>query len=140
MKVSLRNPSRVTSGITTHNTSDNKVYLDRSIYQRLGSLLKNKTILDDYNNGRLPKEFVKFLDIMNEINEGTAETEVIALDELLGSFGENIDYSYSKDFMNIANWLGEFDEYFGYRNVSSGSSNVVYGDKNVTYTQGYTDG
>ena len=140
-KINLTNSSHITrrlGEVAEHD--EGKVMLSRHIYQTLGSLLKNKSILDDYNNGKLSHEYVRFLDKMDEINLGTADADALATDEVLGDLGEILDYSYSKDWIDVPNWLGEFDEYFGYRNIVSGSSNIVYGDKNITYTQGYTNG
>ena len=139
-KLNLTNPSHVTRRLGELATNGNgKVMLSRYIYQTLGSLLKNKTILDDYENGRLSHEYTRFLDKLNEINLGTADVHALVTDEALGDLGEVLDYSYSKDWINVPNWLGDFDEYFGYKNVVSGSSNVAYGDKNITYTQGYSN-
>ena len=140
-KVSLTGSSQVTARLGRIASNDaGKVMLSRYIYQTLGSLMGNKTILEDYENNKLPAEYMHFLDKMNEINLGTADADTLATDEVLGDFGEILDYSASKDWINVVNWLGDFDVYFGYRNVTSDGVNVVSGDDNIIYTQGYSNG
>jgi len=112
--VKLTNPSKITKKDTTLD-SDSNVVLARSIYQNLGSLIKNTTILDDYNNDRLPQEYKRFLDEMNDlfiklnypelgkdivVKEGIAET-----DEYLGDLGVIQEYFYSKDAVDIPAWV-----------------------------------
>ncbi len=140
-KINLTNSSHVTRRLGEIAASeDGKVMLSRYIYQTLGSLLKNKTILDDYNNGKLAPEYVRFLDKMDAINLGTADADALATDEVLGDLGEILDYSYSKDWITVPAWLGEYYDYYGYRNIISGSKNISYGSKNIIYIQGYTNG
>ena len=140
-KISLTNSSRVTTRLGhVAEHEEGKVMLSRYIYQTLGSLMKNKTILDDYNNDRLSPEYVKFLEKMDAVNLGIADTDALATDEVLGDLGEILDYSYSKDWIDVPAWLGDFDEYFGYRNITSDGVNLVSGDQNITYTQGYSNG
>ena len=130
--VKLTNPSKITKKDTTLD-SDSNVVLARSIYQNLGSLIKNTTILDDYNNGRLPQEYKRFLDEMNDlfiklnypelgkdivVKEGIAET-----DEYLGDLGIIQEYFYSKDTVNIPAWLA-IDSQTEYRILVDESDNT----------------
>jgi len=114
VKVVLGNPAQITRRSPQLRGVDS-ISMSRSIYQKLGSLVKNKTLVDDYNNGNLPSEYIRIVDELNnlflkknypgihgglEIEEGIEE-----LDEYLGSLGNTQVYSYSKDFVNIAPWI-----------------------------------
>ena len=141
MKVILRNPSRATTRTSQITEGDaGSVFLNRSIYQTLGSLLKNKTILADYEAGSLSREFTAFLDKMELINLGTADADTIATDEALGDLGQVEEYHYSKDIIDVPDWLGTYEPYLGYREVVSESVPVTYGEEEVIYTQGYNNG
>ena len=124
IKVTLRNPSQITSKVVSSATG--KLILNRSIYQRLGSLTNNKTILDDYNNGRLPEEFVRFLDRMDTISDDTiiSDPEILLLDEYLGSLGVTVEYFYSKDTVDIPQWIADFGTQTEYRILVDESDNT----------------
>jgi len=119
-KVTLKNPSKTTGkdpGLKNEASIDKpEVYMSRMTYQLLGSLFKNKTIFKDYNDGKLTKEYVRILDDLNDLHnsiyypdlvvkEPTNETR--ALDEYLGSLGIDEEYPYSKDRVNIEQWLDD---------------------------------
>jgi hypothetical protein len=102
--VKLKNPSQVTTDLAS-TPSGNTLSLNRSVYQRLSSLIKNKTLLEDYNSGNLPVEFKDFLDQIETVNTGTATSTTLVLNEYLGSLGVDSVYPYSKDVNDIADWL-----------------------------------
>ena len=124
IKVTLRNPSQITSKIVPSATD--KLILNRSIYQRLRSLINNQTILDDYNNGRLPGEFVRLLDRMDTISDDTiiSDPEILLLDEYLGSLGVTVEYFYSKDTVDIPQWIADFGTQTEYRILVDESDNT----------------
>ncbi len=119
-KVTLGNPSKTTrrrpesdpvDGSGTGGTLD----MSRLTYQSLGSLVQNKKLLELYNDNRLPLEYRRVLDELNDLylknNYGSlgahiiVEDGIIALDEYLGTLGIGIDYPYSKDAANIDAWI-----------------------------------
>lgn len=116
IKVVLTNSSRVTKR-TPELESDNNldVRISRSTYQKLGSLIKNQNILEQYNNGELVGEYKRLLDDLNDLhlvkNYPDLAVDVVLsegieeLDEYLGSLGIDIEYSYDKDTVNIGSWL-----------------------------------
>jgi len=122
IRVRLTNKSQVTkkqSEQSSQPSTDNTLIMSRALYQRLGSLVANKTILDDYNNGKLPKEYVEFLDACEDINfnqsfpdaaQRTVEPNWSLLDEYLGDLGTISEYAYSKDLVNIPEWLSSTEQ------------------------------
>lgn len=116
IKVVLTNSSRVTKR-TPELESDNNldVRISRSTYQKLGSLIKNQNILEQYNNGELVGEYKRLLDDLNDLhlvkNYPDLAVDVVLsegieeLDEYLGSLGIDIEYSYDKDTVDIGSWL-----------------------------------
>ncbi len=93
---------------------DKEVLFSRTIYQMIGSLVKNKRIIDDYDNGRLSQEYVDFLDLMDDIMFNKAFPKLpqrdvdiahTLADEYLGDLGLVQEYHYSKDTVNIPDWL-----------------------------------
>ena len=115
IKVVLSNASRITRRTPAANTSVEGIEMSRETYQKLGSLVKNKTILADYDAGRLTGEYKRLLDELNDLylvknypqlSSGIVLSDhIVELDEYLGSLGIGIDYPYSKDSVNIPNWL-----------------------------------
>lgn len=110
VKITLGNPSRVTKEQVVLN--DSKLKFPRILYQRLGSLVKNRTLLDDYNNGRLPLEYVELLEQLNVYHaekyynsENNTPEYIKELDVYLGSLGITEEYHYSKDTNNGELWL-----------------------------------
>ena len=114
IRVTLGNPSQITARVP-RDVPDTKLNITRATYQKLGSLVKNKTLVDDYDNGILPEEYVRVLDELNNlflkktydilhgnlvIADGIEE-----LDEYLGTLGIDDNYRYSKDFINIPSWI-----------------------------------
>jgi len=114
IKVTLRNPSRVTIRSPKEDVVDEAKF-DRTFYQYLGSLVKNKTLLDDYNDNKLPLEYRRFLDEMNTLymkfnypeltQDLVVKPGIVELDQYLGELGLTEEYPYSKDTINIPNWL-----------------------------------
>lgn len=105
IRVRLTNKSQPTKD-ENKISSAGDLLLSRAIYQRLGSLELCKRIKSDYENDLLPKEFKKFLDDIDTLsNGGTATQDVIITDEFLGDLGSLVNYSYSKDVVNIAPWI-----------------------------------
>ena len=109
--VRLANASRRTR-VTPRTNTDNSLEMSRLIYQKLSSLTLNRTILRDYNEGKLPKEYVDFLDQCNEIlyNQTWGPTydiddATLALDEYLAELGVTAEYQYVKDTKSIPAWL-----------------------------------
>ena len=117
VKIILSNASQVTSREPTLD-EDNNVKFSRMFYQHLGSLVKNKTLLDDYNSGKLAPEYVRFLNDMNDLflkrnypllaTDIVLEEAVTATDEYLGDLGITQDYHYSKDAVNIPAWIDSY--------------------------------
>ena len=140
IKVKLTNPSNVTKKDVTLD-ADNSIVMSRSIYQNLGSLIKNKTILDDYNNGRLPTEYVRFLDDMNDLFlklnypdlavDLVVEEEIPAVDEYLGDLGISETYYYSKDTVDIPPWV---------ITGAQGEYRILFDESDTTYLVDPSDG
>lgn len=103
--VSLTNSSHP-SGELGKDTAT-KLLIDRFIYQRLGSLEQNKTILDDYNAGRLPKEFQQFLE---DLEDRLNDPDINAIDEYLGDLGITEEWQYSKDVVDIPAWTNAYEQ------------------------------
>lgn len=102
--ISLTNSSHPTGELGKDTAT--KLLIDRFIYQRLGSLEQNKTILEDYNAGRLPKEFQQFLyDLENRL----IDPDISAVDIYLGQLGITEEWQYSKDVVNIPPWTNAFE-------------------------------
>jgi len=121
-RVRLGNPSKTTRKNVTLKEQpsvpeETSIKMSRIIYQNLGSLAKNKTILEDYENGRLSDEMVDLLNEMNliylhkfyDLSESTpipeASNEVKELDRYLGTLGLTDDYRYSKDKFAMNDFL-----------------------------------
>lgn len=121
--IRLTNNSQIVN--TVGKVSSGVLLLDRSIYQRLGSLIACKTILHDYNNNLLPKSFKNFLDELNTIGTSEATDDTIALDNYLGKLGVSETYPYSSDVKNIPQWLTTSSK--------SNARNIVYNDYNIVY-------
>lgn len=103
--VSLTNSSHPTGELGKDTAT--KLLIDRFIYQRLGSLEQNKTILEDYNAGRLPKEFQQFLyDLENRL----IDPDISAIDEYLGQLGITEEWQYSKDVVSIPAWTTPYTQ------------------------------
>ena len=114
----LSNPSHNTD-ITPKSLSadDNEnIKLDRVIYQYLGSLIKNKNLMNLYDANKIPLEYRKFLDEMNDLfmakeysefgyDINDVKKEIIMLDQWLGALGQTEEYSYSKDWINVKDWI-----------------------------------
>jgi hypothetical protein len=98
VKVRLFSQGQITSR-EDRVTDNGDLLVSRAIYQRLGSLVNAKTILEDYNNGDLPKEFVAFMERME------ANVDVTEVDTYLGSLGFGEEYFYSKDIVDIPLWI-----------------------------------
>ena len=141
MGVKLVNASRGITGTGVKKT-DNGLTMPRSIYQKLGSLVKNKTLINDYAQGDLNKEYIEFLDKMSSIEDG--EEEMIEVDKYLGSLGLDEEYPYSKDYRGIPAWIEVLGQ-APYRNVAivenkATINNIVYNDgttiQNVVHNTG----
>ena len=111
VKVTLTNKSQIVT--PTSSGSGNKLHMARSIYQQLGSLVKNKAIVESYNNGILPAEYKELLDKFNEIDQLRRSGSVLPddllpyalTDEYLGDLGVIQEYPYLKDVIELKNWL-----------------------------------
>jgi len=132
MAVILRGPGRLPNELLTTDT----LYMSRYIYQHLGSLVKNKSIVAAYNAGSISLEFRNFLDNMQKLSDGETDVETKALDEYLGALGDGKEYSYAKDYRGIPEWI-DITGQDSYRNVAT-FTGFVNGqqviDKNVVYT------
>ncbi len=114
VKITLSNASQITLREPTLN-EDNNIKFSRIFYQYLGSLVKNKTLLDDYDNNKLPLEYRRFLDEMNVLymkfnypeltQDLVVKSGIIELDQYLGELGLTEKYPYSKDAIDIPSWL-----------------------------------
>ena len=145
IKVTLTNPSRVTKDLSSIR-SDSTLGISRHLYQLLGSLVGGRILSTAYNDGTLPKEYIKLLDDLNilhlvknypELSEGLIVPEGIAeLDEYLGSLGVSEDYSYSLDTVNIPAWLdvGSQSEYRVLMDTSDNTYLVDGSEILVAYT------
>ncbi len=103
VKITLTNSSRITR--PTLVKTDSKLLFLRQFYQRLSSLVANKTIAYDYANNKLPQAYKDFLDDLNKVSNGTASDEIIELDLYLGSLGITNEYPYLKDTVDIPPWF-----------------------------------
>ena len=135
VKVVLTNKSQQTHALTTPSTaSDNDVQMGRTVYQYLRSLVRNKGILDDYNNDRLPREFKNFLDSLDKKMQGEEVSDALNnLDEYLGSLGIESIYSFSKDMVNVEAWLDCMGQDNIRNVVTDESENVVVDVAGTTY-------
>ena len=98
--------------------------MERIFYQKLGSLVSNKKLDILYAENKLPLEYRRFLDEMNELylkkNYPILGADIVVkpgieeLDKYLGSLGLTEDYPYSKDTIDIPAWL-EIDTVPEYR-------------------------
>ena len=114
IKVTLSNASQVTRRTPTVQDADT-VEMSRATYQKLGSLLKNKTLLTQYENNELVGEYKRILDELNDLyikhnypelgKDIVVKAGIAELDEYLGSLGIGIDYPYAKDALDIPAWL-----------------------------------
>jgi len=113
VKITLTNPS-VPKDFLTSTKEDHTSRMSRSIYQHLGSLAKNKKILEDYQNNTIPLElrtlFDKFAELSDLVNtdanaRATFDQEILNLDEYLGSLGMGTEYIYDKDRVDIEAWV-----------------------------------
>ncbi len=114
--VKLSNTSRVTRRTATVE-SDGKLGMSRELYQKLGSLVQNKTISEDYMNGRLSPDYVRILDDLNNLllHQSYGGISIVdlpplapyieELDRYLGSLGLEATYHYAKDSNKIPVWL-----------------------------------
>ncbi len=114
IKVVLSNASQVTRR-TPDVQETSTVKVSRATYQKLGSLLKNKTLLTQYENGELVGEYKRVLDELNnlflKVNYPAIGADlviapgILELDEWLGDLGIVQDYPYDKDSVNISAWV-----------------------------------
>lgn len=105
VRITLTNKSQVTRR-TASVGSDSGIMLDRAVYQYLGSLNNCKTLIADYNAGKIPPEVIDFLDRMNLLASGDmSDSSVVAIDEYLSKLGISEHYPYSKDSVNIPLWV-----------------------------------
>jgi acetylornithine/succinyldiaminopimelate/putrescine aminotransferase len=125
--------------------------LSRNVYQQLGSLVKCKNLVGNYNRqdtvvedgkisyytDELSNEFRDFLDAMEALNNGSSNNlNDRAVDAYLGELGVTEEYQYALDF----NTLGEPIDVAGqdpYRNVvqtiNGLTYNVVHQGQNVVH-------
>ena len=93
-----------------------ELQMSRGVYQLLGSLVKNRKILSDYDSNQLDSAYVNFLDRMNVLFDyvhlspagiptPTPDTDIVEIDEYLGDLGVEQEYKYGKDRIDIASWL-----------------------------------
>lgn len=134
IKVKLGNSSSVT-GPNTSVSVDNRLKFPRIVYQRLGSLANNKTLLEDYNNGTLPEDLVDILEKLNVyhnekyyISTTTTDDSIKLLDEYLGSLGNTETYPYEKDSVNIGEWI-DIEAQPTYRVLHDSGDILVDGDE-----------
>jgi len=144
IKVRLTNKSQGTKpGVDSFTGSklDDNILLDRNIYQRLSSLTKNKNILAEYNAGTLPPAYVEFLDRMdtllialnsNEPNTQIADSDILIINAYLGSLGETEQYAYSKDWVQVKDWIAIGIPQTEYRVLVDESDNTYLTDSNGT--------
>lgn len=132
VKVVLTNKSQQTGASGNKSTSDLNIRFNRLIYQRLGSLTQNKTILADYNAGKLPQEFADLLTELNKIhyniNCGQEYTEcqrAYTINEYLGSLGVTETYKYKKDYVVIPPWI-DWSAQEATRNIVTEINDIIY--------------
>lgn len=128
IKITLTNSARITR--KTPISNDGKLIFPRHIYQRLSSLIANKTILADYNAGTLPKEYIDFLDELNKVSTGNATEAINDLNMYLGTLGVTNEYPYNKDTVDIPVWF-QAEGSTPIRSVALGIDNIVNGPDNV---------
>jgi len=118
-KITLGNPSRVTRRTPDAKEEDggatHKININRSTYQYLGSLVKNKKLLELYNNNQIPNEYRRVLDELNDLFikvnypslglDIVVEPGIVELDEWLGNLGIIQEYPYNKDSVDIPVWI-----------------------------------
>ena len=107
IKVVLTNKSQQTNKLVKiSSTPNNDIQISRLVYQQFRSLIKNKTILDDFNNNRIPQEFKNILINLNSLllDEDVSE-EIIKLDAYLGGLGLDYNYHFKKDIIDIELWV-----------------------------------
>ncbi len=130
VKVVLTNRSQEVGNLTSSG-QDTKVRISRIVYQGLRSLAKNKIILDDYDNGKLPKELMDLYDKFAALTNGTnTEIEIETLDEYLGGLGKIQEYHYKKDIISIPPWI-DVKEPSEYRNVITHLTDINGNEQNV---------
>ena len=138
IKVTLGNAAKVTRRtplVTDKETTEPSLKIDRRTYQYLGSLVKNKTLLENYLNGTLPREYIKLLDELNvlyENNKGLSDPQPVAegveeLDAYLGSLGVTDTYPYEKDIQNISAWM-QIEDRAPYRVLTDTTDNTYLVD------------
>ncbi len=116
--VRLTNPSQVLNRSPKPNVAGS-IHMSRDIYQKLGSLVKNKTLVAQYDSGSLTNEYSRVLDELNNLflkmnypklhGNLVIADGIVELDEYLGSLGIDDNYRYSKDFVNIPQWMESED-------------------------------
>ena len=133
MAVILRGPGRLPNELLTTDT----LYMSRYIYQHLGSLVKNKSIVAAYNAGSISLEFRNFLDNMQKLSDGETDVETKALDEYLGALGDGKEYFESierfvPEDRNISfmNSFQNASKYKFYTGKEAWSYNTVFYRKN----------
>lgn len=132
MAVILRSSGRGNSGRVLSDS--NALYFPRIIYQRLGSLVKNKRLLVDIENGNIPVEFENFINELEKLGKGESVSQaIIDANEYLGSLGISATYSYSKDYNGVPNWVGAVGEKED-RGINYNEYNVKYLDNDLFYT------
>ena len=126
--------------------SGDKLLIARSIYQNLGSLIGARKLVEDYASGSLPKEYIEFLDEMEQLKidkeAGTADEEstIYKIDTYLSELGISTEWKYSGDIRAIPMWL-DYQAKVKIRNVAVienfiSIDNVVYEDSNVVFEAG----
>ena len=132
LKVRLTNASRVLDVPVTSDATT--LRMPRSVYQKLGSLIKNKTLLADYLANKLSPEYAKILYDLGVLydkkyynNALEVSVDIVALDEYLGALGSTEEYPYDKDAQSIAPWVG-LDSRAAYRVLSTSNGSEILVD------------
>jgi len=131
VKIILTNKAQQVGEVTSGNVDT--LYLNRLVYQELRSLAKNKNIIDRVNTKSMPNELMTLFGNFDKIlNNEEVDESIKNLDEYLGSLGVTTEYMYTKDIINIPNWV-EVEQQDPYRNVIHANSagteyNVIYND------------
>ena len=127
IRVTLTNKSQQTNKLAKSNTtSSSDIQMSRFVYQQLRSHVKSKQILDNYNNGLLPQEFMSLLEDFNKLQSGeVVSPAMVLLDEYLGSLGDTTTYHFTKDIINVEPWVSTFSQ--------EPTRNVVHEIDGVTY-------
>ena len=128
IKVRLSNAARVTRiQPEVRNGQPDLVEMSRLTYQALGSLIRNKALIERYKDGKiiggtyineeLPLEYIRLLDELDLLQRNKyygsnhiIRPAIIELDEYLGALGVDIDYPYVKDVVSIAPWVEATDQ------------------------------